>query len=405
MLTRSSFLAMAAALHAEIGPLPAVAQVSTDASQLPRTLRRALVLSGGGALGAYEAGALRTLVAKAGVREGEPLPQYGLVTGASIGALNGFLVATAQWEMLDRIWQSISSQNVIRLKPRFAKIAQSNAGVGSRVAQALSLAFGSTSNVQGVLDGDHLQQWLLQYVDLKRPVVTSFFWSVTNLSEQKVEYFYLLPDTLSKTSRDLALRSIQLSLGPNVAVREADRSILVELLRASAAVPLAFDPVVLPDVQGRPTQYVDGGVTANTPVNVARAVSSAVDAILLGPVFQRTNYQSMIEITSGSFGTMQRSIMEYAVRAAYLETFVWRAIKQVPDSFLQQISARHEIDLDQLKLFSGYLADTSFYVLRPKTELPANLFGFDDEKSINATYRVGELDGQVGFSEFTYKFT
>ena len=55
-----------------------------------------LVLSGGGARGAYEAGIIEGLVRSAGVADGEPLPGVDGVIGTSIGAINGWYVATAQ---------------------------------------------------------------------------------------------------------------------------------------------------------------------------------------------------------------------------------------------------------------------------------------------------------------------
>jgi hypothetical protein len=57
----------------------------------------ALVLSGGGARGAYEAGAITALVETHGIKDGEKLPGIDVVCGASIGAINGWLVAAAQY--------------------------------------------------------------------------------------------------------------------------------------------------------------------------------------------------------------------------------------------------------------------------------------------------------------------
>lgn len=56
-------------------------------------MKRALVLSGGGSKGAYEAGFL--LAAK------ELNQHFDIVTGTSIGALNGALVAMGDYEGLE----------------------------------------------------------------------------------------------------------------------------------------------------------------------------------------------------------------------------------------------------------------------------------------------------------------
>jgi predicted acylesterase/phospholipase RssA len=405
-IPRGGFLAAALAALATLEPKAAAAQTANPSSRiqsLPQALRRSLVLSGGGALGAYEAGAVAAMVAKAGVGEGQPLPQYGVVCGTSIGALNAYLIATAQWQRLANIWSSIAAQHVIRLKPEFAKLTDQSSGVGNRLAQAIGLAVGVFKDVQGVIDGEHLEQWLTEYLDLSKPIVTPIVWATTNLTREVVEYFYLVPEGYDKNRRDIALQSVQLSVGRNIAVREADRKLLVKQLRASAAVPVAFDPVVLPGPDGEPSQYVDGGVTANTPIAVARAMSSAVDTILLAPPFKGTVYKDAFGIANGSFDTVQRALMEGAVRNAYLETFLLRALRNDPNpDWLKGIAAAQGYNIDELLAFANLLSDTDFFIMQPVEPLPVTLFGFNDATAIAKTYATGEADGVKGFQPFNY---
>jgi len=70
---------------------------------------RALVLSGGGARGAYEAGVIQGLH-EAGMT-------YDLVCGTSIGALNGSFVASNKFDDLAATWADIAAQRVITLLP------------------------------------------------------------------------------------------------------------------------------------------------------------------------------------------------------------------------------------------------------------------------------------------------
>jgi predicted acylesterase/phospholipase RssA len=77
---------------------------ANNKSTSPPLLERALVLSGGGARGAYEAGIVGALAAADGVSDGMPLPGYGLVAGTSIGALNGWFVATGQYQRMRELW-------------------------------------------------------------------------------------------------------------------------------------------------------------------------------------------------------------------------------------------------------------------------------------------------------------
>jgi predicted acylesterase/phospholipase RssA len=410
-LSRERFLALAPLLTAVALPIRALAQTpgpspapSPPAAPLtpPTRLKRSLVLSGGGALGAYEAGVVESLVSAAHIGEGQPLPQYGIVAGTSIGALNSYLVATAQWGKLRDLWASVADQNVIRLKPEFAKMTDPATGVGTRIAKAIGLSLGLFNNVQGVLDGNHLQQWLASYMDLSRPVVTPFIWATTNLNLEGPEYFYLLPPDFGQEKLQIALTAMQRAVGPNVPLREAERSMLVEQLRASAAVPLAFDPVMLPGPDGKKAPYVDGGVTANTPVAVARAVSSSVDAVLLNPVPKAMTYTNALDISLGTFNTMQRRMMEDALRVAYLQTSVLQALRKAPKKFAGEVARIAGLSEQELHLYVDLLADTDFYVLRPEDDLPVSLFSFDDAKGIAETYAIGLKDGAAGFAQFEY---
>ena len=66
-------------------------------SEIPK-VQRALVLQGGGALGAYEAGVLKTLYKKLTIedeqtgRKGGPL--FDIVAGTSTGAMNGTVLVS-----------------------------------------------------------------------------------------------------------------------------------------------------------------------------------------------------------------------------------------------------------------------------------------------------------------------
>jgi predicted acylesterase/phospholipase RssA len=412
-ISREQFIAAVAALSATVGPIAAHAQEAapspppSPSRRIPNLaggrLRSSLVLSGGGALGAYEAGIVQALVEAAGVGEGQPLPQYGVVAGTSIGALNSYLVATAQWGKLRDLWSTIASQNVIRLKPEFAKLTNPASGIGTRIVKAISLALGFFSNVQGVLDGDYLQTWLQQYFDLTRPIVTPLIWAVTNLNLESPQYFYLIPPTFSQDKIDFALTAMQRAVGPDVPLQQAHHNdLLVKQLRASAAVPLAFDPVILPGPDGNPAPFVDGGVTANTPIGIARAVSSAVDAVLLNPVGQPMVYKSALDVSLGTFDTMQRRMMEDTLRIAQLQTTVLQTLENASAAALADVAQRTNLHVDELSAYIKLLSKTTFAVIRPKKDLPLSLFGFDDAKGIAETYQAGYDDGKRGFIPASY---
>ncbi len=68
-------------------------------------MKRALVLCGGGSKGAYEVGFINAL--------NELNISFDFVFGTSIGALNGCLVATKQYDMLNDLWNELSLNHII----------------------------------------------------------------------------------------------------------------------------------------------------------------------------------------------------------------------------------------------------------------------------------------------------
>jgi predicted acylesterase/phospholipase RssA len=383
---RRAFLASAAALAS----LPIAGEAAAPADpDHPGRLSQALVLSGGGARGAYQAGLIDYLRLSAQIPNGAPLRPYQLVAGTSIGALNGYFVATGQFDTLRELWYSIADQHVIQLKARYAKIVNDDSGVGTRFTAAMRMVLSLTSHDTGVIDGDHLHDWLVRYIDPTRPVVMPFIWTATNLTYQSPEFFYLVPTALQAGERERAITAIRLTVGPTAVLREATPDLLVSALQASTAIPVAFDPVPLPAASGGGTNlYVDGGVTANTPVGPARAAATRIDVVLLDPPLQKTDYRNALEVGFGVFGAMQRRILEADLRAAYLETFGKRAIQSV--------------NAAQARLFAAALYDSDIYQMQPEDELPVGVVGFDDRDNIYKTFKIGFEDARRGFVPYRY---
>jgi predicted acylesterase/phospholipase RssA len=384
---RRTFLASSAAALAAL-PAGAEAAAIVDPDH-PGRLARGLVLSGGGARGSYQAGLVDYLRLSRQIPDGAPLAPYGIVAGTSIGALNGYFVATGQYGLLRQLWYTIADQQVIRLKARYAKAADPDSGVGTRIAAAMRAVLSLKSNDTGVIDGDHVRQWLARFIDPTRPVVMPFIFTVTNLTTQSPEFFYLVATALSARERQNAVTAIRITVGPNAILREATPDLLIDALQASAAIPVAFDPIELPAASGGGTNaYVDGGVTANTPVSPARAAATRIDVVLLDPPLQRTDYHNALEVGFGTFGAMQRRILVADLRAAYLETLGKRSI----------LSA----DTVPARALAAALYDSDIYQIQPLDELPVGVIGFDDRDNIYKTFKLGFEDARRGFVPYTY---
>ena len=189
----------------------------------------ALVLSGGGAKGAWEAGAAVALI-----EGGLPVR---VVAGSSAGALNAAMLADGRLDRLQAHWRSVTRQQVYALRPGVFF-----AGLLPGWLTLLTLdAAGS------LFDPAPLRALIAGAVDFERVRASSV--------------------RLLVVATDLARREPRLFDNATVGV---------EALMAAAAVPGAFPPV---DVDG--TLLVDGGLTGRAPVLEALAAGPPVARALV----------------------------------------------------------------------------------------------------------------------------
>jgi len=174
----------------------------------------ALILTGGGAKGAYEAGAVAAL-AEAGL-------SIRLVAGSSAGALSAAMIAAGRADRLEATWRSITREQVysIRAPTFFAGLLP-----GWLTLRALSGA-------RSLLDPQPLRELITASVELER--------------------IRRSPIGLIVTTTDLARRE------PRVF---DNQTVTVDALVAAASVPGLFPAVA---VDG--TLLVDGGLTGRAPV-------------------------------------------------------------------------------------------------------------------------------------------
>jgi NTE family protein len=197
----------------------------TTGLDLPTTL----VLTGGGAKGAYEAGAVAAL-AEGGL-------QIRLVAGSSAGALSAALVAAGRVDRLESTWRSLTREQVYSLRaPTFF------AGLlpGWLTLRALG-------NASSLLDSRPLRELITASVELERIRGSSI--------------------GLVVTATDLVRRE------PRVF---DNQTVTVDALVAAAAVPGLFPPVT---VDG--ALLVDGGLTGRAPVLEALEAAPVHRAIVV----------------------------------------------------------------------------------------------------------------------------
>lgn len=393
MIERRSFLiALGATALA-----PALLGLPADGTTY-EPLDRALVLSGGGARGAYQAGIVGALSAIAGVSDGSPLLPYEVVCGASIGALNGWFVATGQYTKLRELWYGISAQNLMRAKPQYAALRDPESGLLNRVASVVALT-GLTRNQRAILQSEPVLDWISHNIDAATPLLMPLVWAVTNLTLQRPEYFFVRPNR-DEDIPDEVTNALRHTLGPHTVVREATPDLLHRAIFASAAIPLAFDPVLIPNPDGTVNEYCDGGVASNSPIGIAHAFSKRADIVLLDPPFEPdTDYTDAVEIVFGVYGTMQRKILESEMRNAYFQSAEERAFARLAPRDV----AKATQDNPELAKLLQTSPETDMRYIRPEKELPVSVTGFEDSLGIDQAYRLGWEDAGRGFKPYDWE--
>ncbi len=371
------------ALLAARAPAVVAQDMQTDTQRLSRN-SGGLVLPGGGARGAYEAGVIEGVRQAAGVSDGAPLPGIDAVTGTSIGSINGWFVATAQYSLLKKVWRSIADEQIFVVKPQYRAATVPSSGVVTRVLQGALVAQGLTTNVTGLLDGSRVHAWLKRNVDPTVPVIVPFAFTLTNLDHQRSEIFARLPFEPSAHSTATAAKRIQSVFGQRIAIRQIEDEHLVSALAGSSAIPIVFDPVTIDFPEG-PQTYIDGGVADSAPLDLARVLSRRVRLVLVDPAEAAVaTYPNAAAVGSVAFSIAQNRILDASLRGAHLETLGKRLFEKTA------------MTREQAAFFQD-IFDVEISLIRPERELEVAVQGFDDAAGIRKTYDLGVVAGYKGF--------
>jgi NTE family protein len=226
--------------------------------------RIALVLSGGGARGAYEAGVLSYLFEKVYPRLG-PDFEFDIISGTSVGAIHaayiaasGGMTAVERAERLVRTWERMSLDHVFQLS------ASDVFGIPMRalglIRQVRSSKDTGTPEVMGgIVDVSPLEKLVMERIpwsrlrdniDAGRPGALCV--SCTEIRRGLVTVF--MDGPLSDVG--------PWNYDPNACAVYGEIS--ARHVRASAAIPFLFPAVRVGD-----RFYVDGGMRSNTPLSPA----------------------------------------------------------------------------------------------------------------------------------------
>ncbi|MEU5853175.1 patatin-like phospholipase family protein [Saccharopolyspora shandongensis] len=219
--------------------------------------RIALVLAGGGARGAYEAGVMSVLLPeldRLGLRP-------SLFVGTSVGAMNAAYFAATQHQTAEQAisgllecWREVGRTGITR--PMYVQLPIAAAQYLGQVLSLPGFQFSS------LLDPTPLERGIQRWIDLSR--------THRNIADGAVDALAVMA-TAVRSGRTVAFveRSQHQALHRSHVLDYMPAWIQHAHLRASAALPVLFPPVRIetpPEAHG---WYVDGGTRLNTPIKPA----------------------------------------------------------------------------------------------------------------------------------------
>ncbi len=343
-------------------------------SLLPKRVDRptvGLVLSGGGARGAYEAGVLRYLCEEFPRTTGVQ-PWFDIVCGTSVGALNAcFVAATA--DVLDRStallaqrWSELKVGELVQVRPmELLRLARSLLG-----GAPIPLDAGSPSRRGGLIDTTNLERFVLESVawsrirrNVEEGVVRAVSVSATHVSSGKTVVFVDSPSELPPWSRDPHVRARRTRITPWHAL-------------ASAAIPLLFPPMA---IEG--AYYVDGGLRQNTPLSPA--IRLGADRVLvmslryrapegpndLTPLVHEESVPSPFFLAGKALNALLIDRVDYDLdRLRRMNAIAMAGIEVYGPDFLEKVNGRIESTITE---HGGALRVVRDMLVRPSCDLGA----------------------------------
>jgi NTE family protein len=213
-----------------------------------------VILAGGGARGAYEAGVLRA-ISKMGKFKTSP---FAIITGVSAGAINGMCLAEGA-EDFDRATEKLwNTWKEIQVEDVFKTDSLTLLKTGTSWIANLSLGhFIGGSATTHLLDTSPLNKFLAERIDPKKIAHNIHEGYITGVSLSATDYY-----TGKLVTFFDGEKSIRPWKEPSSAGVRTD--LTVQHIMASSAIPIFFPPIKIGD-----SEYGDGGVGLRSPLSDA----------------------------------------------------------------------------------------------------------------------------------------
>ena len=224
------------------------------------TAKTALVLTAGGARGAYQAGVLKR-ISELPSLAGKPAP-FAIINGASAGAINGTAIAghytnfRTGASLLVRLWSQLQANMVFRTD---AASLLSNAS-----KFALDFGLGGIiggGRVKSLVDASPLRKFLGEHLELDG-IKTAVNSGLESLSITATGYHTGRAFTFVQSNSNPKLWSKSRKIA-------VPATITLDHVLASAAIPIVFPPVPLPMGNNHTAYFGDGAMRLVTPLSAA----------------------------------------------------------------------------------------------------------------------------------------
>lgn len=293
-------------------------------------MKRAIALCGGGTKGAYELGVWRAL-RELGI-------EYHIVTGTSIGAINGALMASGDYDKACELWETIRLEDVM--------------------TEGLNL----TTTIEGMYNQrESIRPFLKKYVKNKGADISPFIEFIDRMVDE---------GKVRESRTDYGLVTVQVSSMKAMELRkdEIPQGKLKDFIMASASV---FPIFPMHKIDGE--TYLDGCYYDNLPIDLAfKMGADEVIAVDLHtspshPAYMNKPYVTCI-IPSRSLGTIlnfDRKVIEDNIELGY-----WDALK----TFGKVAGKNYTFYPDGLPEFSDVIQAFASRVARTESYLTEGIF-------------------------------
>jgi NTE family protein len=216
-----------------------------------------LVLAGGGARGAYQAGVLKWLA------ERHPDLEVPIITGVSAGAVNTACIAAhadgfrAGVDRLHRLWADLTVERVFRVDAR--SVGTHVMGWGVRLMSGGTRR--TTRQAHGLLDTSPLRDYLHAVLGVEGSVITGIG---RNVAEGKLKAAAIVATSYSTNQTVVFLEGSDILPWTRPQRRAEKTRLTVDHIMASTALPLFF-----PAIRIGSEWFGDGGIRMAAPLSPA----------------------------------------------------------------------------------------------------------------------------------------